>query len=85
MSARPAPVDNGHGATGSGKTQWDEGGEETPRSAREERDPVDGDMEERGPPERSRAPNASGRREKNSLPHCCLLSFLELSKMRLIT
>ena len=43
-------------------TQREEGGDETPRRAREETDPVDGETEERGPPDRSRAPNTSGRR-----------------------
>ena len=60
VSARPAPSDNGHGATGSGNTQREEGGDKTPRIAREERDPVDRETEERPPRERLRAPNASG-------------------------
>ena len=43
-------------------TQREEGGDETPRRAREETDPKDGETEERVSPERSRTPNASGRR-----------------------
>ena len=61
VSVRPAPANDGHGATGSGKTQREEGDDETPRNAREERDLTNRQTEERAPPERSRAPNASGR------------------------
>ena len=49
VSAGPASAEDGHGATGSVNTQRDEGGDETPRSARERRDPEDGKTEERGP------------------------------------
>ena len=54
VSAGPAPAE--------GDTQREEGGYKTPRRAHKETDPEDGDTEEKGPPKRSRAPNASGRR-----------------------
>ena len=52
VSARPAP------SIESAKRK--EGGDETPWSAREDADTADEAMEERGPPQRSCAPNASG-------------------------
>ena len=42
--------------------QREEGVDETPRRARKETDQADGETEERTPPERSHAPNASGQR-----------------------
>ena len=46
-SAGPAPEEDGHGAT-------------QQRRASSEQEPVNGETEERAPPERSRAPNVSG-------------------------
>ena len=61
VRTRPVPADNDQGATGSGKTQREEGRDKTPRSAREERDPSDGETEERGPPNgRARITRAAG-------------------------
>ena len=61
-SAGPAPAEDGHGATQhSARIQQEEGGDEKPRRASSEREPADGETEERGPPEQSHAPNASGR------------------------
>ena len=48
VNAGPAPTKDSHGVTGN--KQREEGGNETPRSAREERDPSDGETEERAPP-----------------------------------
>ena len=62
-SAGPALAEDGHGTTRHGKrTQREEGGDENPRRASSERSTTDGETEEIPPPERSHAPNASGRK-----------------------
>ena len=72
VSAGPAPAEYGDGATGSGETQREEGGDETPRSAREERDPTYGETEERDPlngrARLTRAANEGGKGEREPPP-----------------
>ena len=61
-SAGPAMGEDGHGATthSAGQTQ-EEGGDETPRGSSAAQNETDnGETEERAPPERLPAPNASG-------------------------
>ena len=61
-SAGPAPDKDGYGTTRHRQPHQEEGGDETPRRAREEKETADGETEEMPPPERSRTPNVSGRR-----------------------
>ena len=61
-SVGPATEEDSHGATRHiERTHWEEGGDKNPRRASSEREPADGETEEIPPPERMRAPNASGR------------------------
>ena len=48
--AGPAPAEDGHGTTGHGHPQREEGGDETPRRVREERETADRAAEEGGDP-----------------------------------
>ena len=50
-SAGPATDEDGHGATGHGRPQRGEGGDDTPRRESAERETADGEMEESPPPQ----------------------------------
>ena len=61
-SAGPVKVEDGHGATNhsAGRTR-EKGGDKKTRRVSAAREPDGGETEERSPPERSPAPNTSGR------------------------
>ena len=51
VSAGPAPTEDGHGSTGHGRPQREEGGDETPRRESGERETADRETEESPPPQ----------------------------------